>query len=217
MPLAREDGRSTRTSHTCQIPNGSPGLWGEVAVDGFVLFERGLRLSSALAEVRRQIAAGRIVRRFARGQSYWVDLRGNPLASRGNAEPRASRRSRSPRAGPPARDRRAVRGEELADVVRESQEALELALKGLLRACGIDPAHSRRFRRATGGAGTASRSGSRRRRALAAASRDLRRDRELAFYGAEDRPRPRSTARRRRARARSGADGPSGRSAVVRE
>lgn len=26
-----------------------------------------------------------------------------------------------------------------ADVVRESQEAVELALKGLLRACGIDP------------------------------------------------------------------------------
>ena len=30
-------------------------------------------------------------------------------------------------------------GESWADVVRESQEVVELALKGLLRSCGIDP------------------------------------------------------------------------------
>jgi len=74
-----------------------------------------------------------------------------------------------------------------ADVVRESQEVVELALKGLLRAVGIDPprvhdvadvlvAERRRLPDAL--AGEVDR--------LAAASRSLRRDRELAFYGAED-------------------------------
>ena len=74
-----------------------------------------------------------------------------------------------------------------ADVVRESQEAVELALKGLLRSCGIDPPRihdvsevllneqERLPEPARGHAGR-----------LAAISRDLRRDRELAFYGAED-------------------------------
>jgi HEPN domain-containing protein len=77
--------------------------------------------------------------------------------------------------------------ESWADVVRESQEVVELALRGLLRACGVEaprihdvsdillaererlpaPLHSEVER-------------------LARVSRDLRRDRELAFYGAED-------------------------------
>ena len=74
-----------------------------------------------------------------------------------------------------------------ADVVRESQEVVELALKGVLRRCGVEaprihdvsdvllaererlpePLHQQVER-------------------VAAISRDLRRDRELAFYGAED-------------------------------
>ena len=74
-----------------------------------------------------------------------------------------------------------------ADVVRESQEAVELALKGLLRACGVDPPRIHdvsevllrtRERLPEPVRGHADR--------LAAISRDLRRDRELAFYGAED-------------------------------
>ncbi len=77
--------------------------------------------------------------------------------------------------------------ESWADVVRESQEAVELALKGLLRACGVSPPRTHDVSEvleeerdrlppalvpeiAT----------------LASASRGLRRDRELAFYGAED-------------------------------
>lgn len=78
-------------------------------------------------------------------------------------------------------------GESWADVVRESQEVVELALKGLLRAFGVDPprihdvsavllaereripAALRRFLPE-----------------LAGLSRELRRDRELAFHGAED-------------------------------
>ena len=77
--------------------------------------------------------------------------------------------------------------ESWADVVREAQEIVELALKGLLRSAGVEPPrihdvadvllaeqarlpetlHSHINR-------------------LADVSRGLRRDRELAFYGAED-------------------------------
>ena len=48
------------------------GLWGEVALDGIVLWERGLRVSARLVRVRRDIVSGRIVRRTAHGQPYWV-------------------------------------------------------------------------------------------------------------------------------------------------
>jgi len=71
-----------------------------------------------------------------------------------------------------------------SDVVREAQELVELALKGMLRAVGIEPPkhhdvgrllveHGERF------------PGSARQRLDRAAeiSRGLRRDRELAFYG----------------------------------
>jgi predicted nucleotidyltransferase len=48
------------------------GLWGEVAVDGVVLFERGLALSALLVRIRRDLAAGRIARHMAHGQPYWT-------------------------------------------------------------------------------------------------------------------------------------------------
>jgi hypothetical protein len=48
------------------------GLWAEVAIDGVVLFERGLELSRSLAAVRARIAAGEVVRRWSNGQPYWV-------------------------------------------------------------------------------------------------------------------------------------------------
>ena len=55
-------------------PPGSrmSGLWAEVAVDGVVLFERDLRVSSRLVEFRREIASGRVSRRLSHGQPYWV-------------------------------------------------------------------------------------------------------------------------------------------------
>ena len=74
-----------------------------------------------------------------------------------------------------------------ADVVRESQEIVELALKALLRACGIEPPRihdvsdillAERERLGLDFQDKVER--------LATISRDLRRDRELAFYGAED-------------------------------
>lgn len=78
-------------------------------------------------------------------------------------------------------------GESWADVVREAQEIVELTLKALLRTCGIDPprihdvsdvllAEAQRLPDSI-----QSEIG-----ALTDASRQLRRDRELAFYGAED-------------------------------
>jgi hypothetical protein len=77
--------------------------------------------------------------------------------------------------------------ESWADVVRESQEVVELALKGLLRAVGVEPPRihdvadvleAERDRIPSPLRPDIPR--------LAAASRALRRDRELAFYGAED-------------------------------
>lgn len=77
--------------------------------------------------------------------------------------------------------------ESWADVVRESQEIVELALKGLLRSVGVDPPRvhdvsdvleaerDRLPAELAEGLDT-----------LTRASKDLRRDRELAFYGAED-------------------------------
>jgi HEPN domain-containing protein len=74
-----------------------------------------------------------------------------------------------------------------ADVVRESQAVVELALKGLLRVAGIEPpqiydvsevlvAENARLPPAVQQHVTR----------LAAGSRTPRRDRKLAFYGAED-------------------------------
>lgn len=77
--------------------------------------------------------------------------------------------------------------ESWADVVREAQEVVELALKGLLRAAGIEPPRIHDVSDVL----LAERSRlpepiQRQVETLAAGSRTLRRDRELAFYGAED-------------------------------
>lgn len=77
--------------------------------------------------------------------------------------------------------------ESWADVVREAQEIVELALKGLLRSSGIEPPRihdvadvllDERTRLPEPIRTDVGR--------LADLSRGLRRDRELAFYGAED-------------------------------
>lgn len=49
-----------------------PGIWAEAAVDGIVLFERGLEVSRRLVAIRRRIVDGTLVRRRVHGQPYWV-------------------------------------------------------------------------------------------------------------------------------------------------
>lgn len=58
--------------HLPEPGSAASGLWAEAAIDGIVLYERGLRLSRWLVEVRHQITDGRIVRRSAHGQPYWT-------------------------------------------------------------------------------------------------------------------------------------------------
>jgi hypothetical protein len=63
--------------HFAHLPaTGAPvsALWAECAIDGIVLHERGLALSTLLVRVRRDIAAGRIVRRVVHGQPYWSEV-----------------------------------------------------------------------------------------------------------------------------------------------
>ncbi len=78
-------------------------------------------------------------------------------------------------------------GESWADVVRESQEIVELTLNALLRVSGIDPPRIHDVSEVI----LAEREQLPMEiqadlEALAGISRQLRRDRELAFYGAED-------------------------------
>jgi HEPN domain-containing protein len=75
--------------------------------------------------------------------------------------------------------------ESWADVVRESQEAIELALKAMLRSHGIEVPRVHDVSKII--------EEERARlpkqldlKKLAAISKDLRRDREIAFYGSED-------------------------------
>lgn len=79
------------------------------------------------------------------------------------------------------------RAESWADVVRESQEIVELALKGLLRSSGVEPPRVHDLGELLDAEREwlpkAVRASSER---LAAISKDLRRDLELAFHGAED-------------------------------
>jgi HEPN domain-containing protein len=96
--------------------------------------------------------------------------------------------------------------ESWADVVRESQEIVELALKALVRASGIDPPRvhdlSGLLRSERGRLPKALEPEL---DALAEISRQLRRDRDLAFYGAEDLTPSEFYTRADAERARSGA------------
>lgn len=68
------DGRPVEV-HLAHLPeSGQPpsSIWAEVALDGLVVFERGRQISARLAAMRREIAAGRVVRRVSQGQPYWV-------------------------------------------------------------------------------------------------------------------------------------------------
>jgi HEPN domain-containing protein/predicted nucleotidyltransferase len=162
--------------HLPPTSRSAAGIWAEVAMDGQVLFERGGELPSLLCRVRRDIAEGRIVRRGAHGTPYWMEGEARPAR---DYIRRAEVRLRALDV--------LFEGRSFADVVRESQEVVELALKGLLRLSGVEPPRvhdvsevllAERDRLPAAIAASVDE--------LARISRDLRRDRELAFYGAED-------------------------------
>ena len=74
-----------------------------------------------------------------------------------------------------------------ADVVRECQEAVELALKGLLRSWNIEVPRIHDVSEILEEESRSKPQGSQiKTNRLCRASRHLRRDRELAFYGSED-------------------------------
>lgn len=49
------------------------GLWAEVATHGLTLFDRDGQVGSHLGRVRAAIADGRLRRRIAHGQPYWIE------------------------------------------------------------------------------------------------------------------------------------------------
>jgi len=143
------------------------GLWAEVALDGVVLFARDHTLAARLARVRRDILEDRLQPRGLRGHAARDYVR------------RATVRLETLEIF--------LAAESWADAVRESQEVVELTLKALLRSCGVDPPRihdvsdvllAERARLPDALAADVEE--------LAEISRQLRRDRELAFYGAED-------------------------------
>lgn len=54
-----------------QSPDQAGGIWFEAALDGIVIWDPRLRVSWFLAQLRREIATGRVVRGEVGGQSYW--------------------------------------------------------------------------------------------------------------------------------------------------
>jgi predicted nucleotidyltransferase len=57
-----------------RVDDKTTGVWAEAAIDGIVLFERGLEVSRRLVKVRHDVMAGRLVRRMAHGQPYWCEV-----------------------------------------------------------------------------------------------------------------------------------------------
>lgn len=70
------DGHSVEPHFVHQPATGArvTGLWAEVALDGIILFARDLSLSRRLAEIRRRIASGKLIRRWEGGHPYWVEV-----------------------------------------------------------------------------------------------------------------------------------------------
>ncbi len=69
------DGREVDL-HVVHLPAADDrvsGSWAEAAVCSIVLYDRNLALSRRLIGIRERIAAGRLVRRMAQGQPYWLD------------------------------------------------------------------------------------------------------------------------------------------------
>ena len=69
------DGR-TVDAHFVHVPAAggrASSVWCELAVEGLLLSDRDGAVSTALIDVRRAIALGRLVRKTAHGQPYWTE------------------------------------------------------------------------------------------------------------------------------------------------
>jgi predicted nucleotidyltransferase len=58
--------------HLPADPRRASGIWCEAAIDGLLLSDRDGRLEEALRHIRRAIADGQLVRKYAHGQPYWT-------------------------------------------------------------------------------------------------------------------------------------------------
>lgn len=159
-------------------PEEAGSLWLEVALDGIVLWERTPAVSRFLSAVRDYVSAGGAVRRSTYGIPYWVGTHAKPESREGYIR-RAQVRLKALDA--------LYEAASWADVVRESQEAVELALKGVLRIAGVEAPRVHDVSEALLDNRDRIPAPVRERvERLADCSRVLRRDRELAFYGTED-------------------------------
>ena len=59
-------------AHVPEKASVATSLWGEIALDGIVLFDDDFRVARHLNRVRQDIMSGLIIRKVAHGQSYWV-------------------------------------------------------------------------------------------------------------------------------------------------
>jgi hypothetical protein len=60
--------------HIVSLPSvvQASSLWLEAAIDGILVFDRQRRVSRWFSRLRRDIAAGTVVRRTVHGQPYWT-------------------------------------------------------------------------------------------------------------------------------------------------
>jgi hypothetical protein len=72
-------GGDPHSPHFVHLPSsvtGAGSLWLEAAVEGAVLYDREGRVGRFLGRLRRAMAAGRLRRKTAYGQPYWVKAEG---------------------------------------------------------------------------------------------------------------------------------------------
>jgi HEPN domain-containing protein/predicted nucleotidyltransferase len=185
------DGRLTLLSPVLKTPEevelGSP-LFHDMVEDAKILYDPEGFLAGYLARLREELAR-RGARRVRWGGGWYWDLRPEPGRSEilgMTRETLAQSYLRKARSRLKALDVLRADGDH-SDVVREAQELVELALKAMLRAVGVDPPkyhdvgpllleHRDRF--ALDVAGELARA--------AEISGELRKDRELAMYGDVD-------------------------------
>jgi hypothetical protein len=172
--------------HFVHLPDSiekAGSVWLEAAVDGVILFEGDGSVRRFLGQLRKAMAVGRLVRRTAYDDPYWIKGYQGPSANND-----ALRRDSLRRAGARLQALAVLQAAgSWADVVREAQEVVEISLKGLLRAYRIEvprihdvsPVLKENRERLP-------MSIREQLPELMHISRSLRRDRELAFYGSED-------------------------------